>query len=68
MTPPATCPVCGRELPADAAQAPHRPFCSLRCRQVDLVRWHEGKYAIVEPRDPDEEDPARFDDSAANDG
>jgi endogenous inhibitor of DNA gyrase (YacG/DUF329 family) len=64
MTNLRTCPVCGRELPADDALSPHRPFCSLRCRQVDLVRWSEGKYAIVEPCDPDQDDPARFDDSA----
>ena len=28
------------------------PFCSERCRQVDLLRWSQGKYAIVEPLDP----------------
>ena len=29
------------------------PFCSPRCRQIDLYRWSEGKYAIVEDRDPE---------------
>jgi uncharacterized protein len=28
------------------------PFCSERCRQVDLLRWSRGKYAIAEPLDP----------------
>jgi len=28
------------------------PFCSERCRQVDLLRWCEGKYAIIEPAQP----------------
>lgn len=37
----APCPVCGK--PADPAQ---RPFCSPRCRQVDLGRWLSGSYAI----------------------
>lgn len=35
------CPVCGR--PAAAAE---RPFCSRRCRAVDLNRWLQGAYAI----------------------
>jgi endogenous inhibitor of DNA gyrase (YacG/DUF329 family) len=42
-------------LPNDAAALPYRPFCSQRCRQVDLVRWSEGRYAIVEPHVPDED-------------
>lgn len=25
------------------------PFCSKRCREVDLLRWSKGTYAIVEP-------------------
>jgi endogenous inhibitor of DNA gyrase (YacG/DUF329 family) len=31
------------------------PFCSSRCRQVDLVRWLDGRYAIVDelPLDPE---------------
>jgi uncharacterized protein len=29
------------------------PFCSERCRQVDLLRWSQGKYAIVEPLTPE---------------
>jgi endogenous inhibitor of DNA gyrase (YacG/DUF329 family) len=52
---PARCPICGRELPTDAAAQPHRPFCSQRCRQVDLVRWSDGRYAIVEPHVTDED-------------
>jgi endogenous inhibitor of DNA gyrase (YacG/DUF329 family) len=35
------CPVCGR--PAAAA---HDPFCSERCRQIDLGRWLKGAYHI----------------------
>ncbi|MBK1661697.1 DNA gyrase inhibitor YacG [Paracraurococcus ruber] len=44
------CPVCGKPAPAEA---PHRPFCSARCKQVDLGRWLAGDYAIPgEPVDP----------------
>ncbi len=44
----AACPICGR-----AASRDHRPFCSGRCREVDLGRWFSGSYAIpaVEPPD-----------------
>ena len=28
------------------------PFCSERCRQVDLLRWSKGEYQIVEPLAP----------------
>ncbi|HTP78292.1 MAG TPA: DNA gyrase inhibitor YacG [Rhizomicrobium sp.] len=52
------CPVCGK--PRDAKL---RPFCSRRCKDVDLARWLSGDYAIPgapagegnEP--PPEEDP-----------
>lgn len=41
MKPKAPCPICG--LPASPAD---RPFCSPRCRDVDLNRWLSGAYAI----------------------
>jgi endogenous inhibitor of DNA gyrase (YacG/DUF329 family) len=45
----ARCPVCGK--PADAAT---RPFCSVRCADVDLGRWLTGQYRI--PSRPDDEE------------
>ncbi|MEM6790879.1 MAG: DNA gyrase inhibitor YacG [Myxococcota bacterium] len=37
----------------------HRPFCSLRCRQLDLGRWLDGSYRIPgRPVDVDPHDPA----------
>ena len=33
----AACPLC--EQPA---KAPHTPFCSRRCAQLDLVKWLRG--------------------------
>jgi hypothetical protein len=48
------CPVCSKAVSAESgAQASTFPFCSERCRQVDLLRWSQGKYAIVEPLDPE---------------
>ncbi len=44
MTTPAACPICG--APATPAD---RPFCSPRCRDVDLHRWLSGAYAIPGP-------------------
>jgi endogenous inhibitor of DNA gyrase (YacG/DUF329 family) len=40
-------------LPAAETPAPFYPFCSERCRQVDLLRWSKGQYAIVEPLTPE---------------
>jgi len=35
------CPIC--KEPTETA---YRPFCSARCRDVDLSRWLRGGYAI----------------------
>ena len=35
------CPICGK--PASGA---NKPFCSPRCRDVDLNRWLSGSYTI----------------------
>ena len=43
IRPARPCPVCGK--PVDPAGR-FRPFCSARCRQVDLGRWLAGDYAI----------------------
>jgi len=44
------CPICGK--PALEAS---RPFCSERCRDVDLNRWLSNSYAIPAARDDDED-------------
>jgi len=46
------CPICGK-----ASVEASRPFCSERCRTVDLNRWLSGSYAIP-VRDGDDEDDA----------
>jgi uncharacterized protein len=51
---PNTCAVCGKPLASDAAAAsPLYPFCSQRCKQVDLLRWWDGRYAVVDPLTPE---------------
>jgi endogenous inhibitor of DNA gyrase (YacG/DUF329 family) len=44
------CPICGK--PAVEAS---KPFCSERCRDVDLNRWLSGSYAIPGRKDADED-------------
>lgn len=47
------CPICGRSVPPASDPNPgDAPFCSRRCKEVDLFRWSEGRYAIVESLDP----------------
>lgn len=49
-----TCPICRKVLTAEAVtESRWFPFCSERCSNVDLLRWSRGKYAIVEPLDPE---------------
>ena len=56
MIRPLTCPICKIELPPGAsAESRWFPFCGERCRNVDLYRWGEGRYAIVEPLANDED-------------
>jgi endogenous inhibitor of DNA gyrase (YacG/DUF329 family) len=48
-----TCPICAKVIaPEEIRNSTLFPFCSERCRQVDLLRWSQGKYAIVDPVDP----------------
>jgi len=49
------CPTCRREI--DWAEAPFRPFCSERCRLIDLGAWLSEKHAIA--GDMPESDPER---------
>jgi endogenous inhibitor of DNA gyrase (YacG/DUF329 family) len=50
------CPICKKEL---ALEDPHVPFCSERCRLIDLGNWASEKYVISSPlrpgAEPDEE-------------
>jgi endogenous inhibitor of DNA gyrase (YacG/DUF329 family) len=40
------CPTCHKTV-LWSKQAVHRPFCSERCKLIDLGGWAEGRYAIV---------------------
>ncbi|MCC6215667.1 MAG: DNA gyrase inhibitor YacG [Polyangiaceae bacterium] len=47
------CPICGRVVETDAPHPP-RPFCSARCKAIDLAAWLDGTYRLSRPLDPDE--------------
>jgi hypothetical protein len=45
------CPICKRPVDppaADPEASPprHYPFCSERCKLIDLGRWLDGKYQV----------------------
>jgi hypothetical protein len=41
QAPPPPCPTCGRPPTAE-----ERPFCSRRCRLIDLGGWLDGRRGI----------------------
>lgn len=43
-----TCPICGRVMQGQSrGEWPAFPFCSERCRLIDLGRWLGGNYRIT---------------------
>ena len=58
------CPICDRPMRGERSEWPNLPFCSDRCRLIDLGRWLGEKYCIpdadssVPPDDADDEDGA----------
>lgn len=53
-TPPVVvCPHCGIELPWDTNNR-FRPFCSERCKLIDLGKWASEDYRVAQPEDEQE--------------
>ena len=48
------CPTCGE--PTEWEGNPYRPFCSERCRLIDLGRWADEQYAVGDDNDASEAD------------
>jgi hypothetical protein len=40
------CPICRKEV---SRENPEFPFCSERCRIIDLGNWASGKYVVSTP-------------------
>ena len=49
------CPGCGRDTEFSPAN-PWRPFCSERCRGVDLGAWANESYRVEVPPGRDDDD------------
>ena len=45
------CPICKKATKTSDADF---PFCSDRCRQIDLGKWASGEYVIPSPVNDDE--------------
>jgi endogenous inhibitor of DNA gyrase (YacG/DUF329 family) len=61
------CPICSRAFQVAALEdLPSFPFCSQRCRLIDLGRWADGSYVIPGRPAPEQPDTRRgeADDSA----
>jgi endogenous inhibitor of DNA gyrase (YacG/DUF329 family) len=43
------CPICRKKI---TRENPEFPFCSERCRTIDLGNWASGKYVISSPLSP----------------
>lgn len=52
------CPQCGT-LVKWVPESRWRPFCSQRCRQIDLGAWASESYRVPVDSPPDGEDPPR---------
>jgi endogenous inhibitor of DNA gyrase (YacG/DUF329 family) len=52
---PVKCPTCGKQGTWFAAS--FGPFCSHRCKMVDLGKWLGGEHAISEPLRPEHFEP-----------
>lgn len=53
-----TCPTCHKTIrmadPEGDPKLPHFPFCSERCKLVDLGSWFDGHYKIISPLKPED--------------
>ncbi len=47
------CPICRKPV---AMTDPYVPFCSERCKLIDLGNWASEKYVISSPLQPGEDD------------
>jgi endogenous inhibitor of DNA gyrase (YacG/DUF329 family) len=49
------CPICEKKFESEKSEA--MPFCSDRCRRIDLGRWLNESYGVpIERRDPEDSD------------
>ena len=46
------CPICERDMEGERSDWPQFPFCSPRCKTIDLGRWLRESYRVPAD-DPD---------------
>ena len=46
------CPTCKKVLENAPVDHPPRPFCSARCKLLDLDNWLSERYCVTEPLPP----------------
>jgi len=53
----ATCPICEKRMDQGPQEWPAWPFCSPRCKLIDLGRWLKQDYAVpAQPSADDDKD------------
>jgi len=58
-----TCPVCTKRFESEKSNS--LPFCSERCRTIDLKRWLGEEYSMpAREQEPDEDEGSSIDDSS----
>ena len=55
------CPICKKDA---SAAGEFYPFCSERCKIIDLGNWASEKYVISTPIQPEDAEPGPNDDQA----
>lgn len=55
MTRMVPCPACKTACAFDKTLNPYRPFCSARCKGIDLGAWASGDYALQSKPETDTE-------------
>ncbi|MGB0715799.1 MAG: DNA gyrase inhibitor YacG [Phycisphaerae bacterium] len=59
------CPECEKVVEvATNTDLPTRPFCSDRCKMIDLGKWLDGSYMTSHPAGPDDFDEEGLDPEA----
>lgn len=43
---PPSCPICDARTPTEGLETRHAPFCSNRCKLIDLSRWLGEEYRV----------------------
>lgn len=55
-TPIVRCPTCSGDSRFEPGN-PWRPFCSERCKSIDLGAWATERFRVADPGDANESDP-----------